>query len=165
MKRAFQYATAAALATLLVSAATAADQPKAQAAPTAKAKKMRTIPAHYTVVVRDSETGDMRAANAEELAEMGLIQAPAPAAAQARTAAPSARMAAPAAAVASESTEVHDLGANGVSVKLSQDYMSQLYAYVGTDGKVSVSHAKTLEQLKQERVAARKSKKTSGEVK
>jgi hypothetical protein len=163
MKRAFQYATAAALATLLVSAATAADQPKAQAAPTAKAKKMRTIPAHYTVVIKDSETGDMRAANAEELASMGLIQAPA--AAQARTAAPSARVAAPAAAVASEATEVHDLGANGVSVKLSQDYMSQLYAYVGKDGKVSVSHAKTLEQLKREREAQRKAKQSSGEVK
>jgi hypothetical protein len=162
MKRALQYATAAALATLLVGAATAADSPAKATKP--QAKKMRTIPANHTVVVRDAETGDMRAANAEELAELGLIAAPAPEAA-ARIAPMAARMATPAAAeAASDEMYVQDYGPKGVSVRVGDEFMSQLYAHVDAEGKVSITHAKHIDQLRRERETA-KAKAQKSEVK
>ncbi len=165
MKRALQYATAAALATLLVGVATAADSPAKATKP--QAKKMRTIPANHTVVVRDAETGDMRAANAQELAELGLIAAPAAAApeAAARVAPMAARMAAPAAAeAAGNEMFVQEYSANGVAVRVGDEFMSQLYAYVDAEGKVSISHAKHIDQLRREREAA-KAKAKKSEVK
>jgi hypothetical protein len=147
MKRAFQYATAAALAMLVVGTASAADKLAPAAKPQAnKAKKLRTIPAHHAVIIRDAETGDVRAANAEELAALGLVQAEGPAAAQ---------------SAGRDSLFVQQYSENGVKVSLGDDFMSQLYAHVGEDGKVTVTHAKHIDQLRKEREAARKAKAKS----
>ncbi len=128
---------ATSVAALFVSVGAMAAEPSTQ-----KGKQLRSIPAHHTVVVRDAETGGMRAANADELAALGLVQEAAPA----ELAAPMARSARTAAPAAATVEEVPT--SSGVAVKLNREFFSNLHAEVNAEGKVVLSHDKNATETK-----------------